>query len=188
MELPTISCKEKLEVYRSEFIKGESFIVLDVNGNRLGIASPLDYLQNPNSLAEAIDFRKFSVSLSCKIREALMFMSKTNLNTLSVFDDEIFMGVITSTDLVNYLLNENSGYKLLFKNALRALRKPIANILGIITLLEKDVTPSEMEEVVNMSTSSCKDAFTILKELESLNKPQSNLVTINAKLDEIYYK
>ena len=188
LELPTILSKEYLECYRNQFLKGESFIIIDTEGTRLGVVSPFDYFHNPKSIAESVDFRKYSISASCKIREALMFMSKSDRNTMSVFDGDNFIGVIASKDLFNFLLNENSGYKLLFKNTLRTLRKPIANILGIITLLEKDVTPAEMEEVVKMSSSSCKEAFSILKELESLNKPQSDLATINNNLDEIYYK
>jgi len=167
---PTVSLNEKMENLAAEFAPEAFFVVLNDENKPIGVITYYDFLKNPAGLVEDSSFVKPRISPQHKIIEAFRVMAKEGCNILPVYNKNDFVGIVSHAELSYAIISQCKGYRQLFKKVIKNLRSPIANLLGITKLLESDIDKSEKAEIVELANKSCKNAFTILGELEEMER------------------
>ena len=166
----TVSLHEEMTKVADTLTSGSFLIVINEEHLPVGLINHFDFLMNPKGLVKDSNYIKPVLSLNHRVTDAFKLMTKSGSYALPVFHNEEFLGVINQADLSLQLINQYKGYKHLFKNVVKNLRSPIANMLGLTTFLESDIHVSEKKEMIAIANKTCKQAIGILNELEFIEK------------------
>ena len=175
-EYPSISINESKTKTKKLLENLRYLIVINDENQPIGFLNFYHYVVNPNLDLIDCNFSDISLTPASKIREALNLMAKYSINALPVLENGVFIGVVKQTALIDFLLHQCLGYKYLFKHFIKSLRSPVANMLGLTSLFENNITLMEQNEIVEMGRNTCTQTLNILRELEEIERNENTLI------------
>lgn len=140
----------------------------------VGLLTHYDILNHPKGKVKDSNFLKPPVSPDCEVAEVFNLMEKTGTDTLPVFNQNDFVGVITRNDLTQHLIDQLDRYKLIFQQVTHDLRNPITNIMGLNRLLQENLEKEENLELTEMIREASVHALDILNVLLFMEKKEND--------------
>ena len=169
----TVSNKEDMAALADSLMPGHYLVVVNDQKKVLGLITHIDYLKNPDGKVGDCHFSGPKVSPEFKIVEALKLMSRSGKDALPVFRDDAFEGVVTNFDLNQFLISELDRYKLVFQKVVHDMRNPIANIIGLNSILKENLLKEENIDIIEMTQQASLHALDILSELLFIERRES---------------
>ncbi len=121
---------------------------------------------HPNDLT-LISEKKTSTKVSPdqNIYEVFELMKQENMECLQVFENESFVGIITSMAIMEGLVLALRESKQHYQRVIHDLRNPIGNLQGLSHILKATVDGKENREIIDLCALSCSHALEILDDL-----------------------
>lgn len=154
-------------------LPGHYLVVVDGKKKPVGLITYTDYLKNPNGKVGDCNFAEPKTRPELKIIESLKLMDRSGKDALPVFQNDVFVGVVTNLDLNQFLVSELDRYKLVFQKVAHDIRNPIANIIGLNGMLEENLQKTENIELLEMTQTASLHALDILSELLFIERRES---------------
>lgn len=179
-DYPTVSVKEDVASFADKLMPGFYLVVLNEKKKAIGLITHYDYLKNPNGKVADCNFSEPKVCPEFNIIEVLKIMDSSGKDTLPVFQEDVFKGVISNFDLSQYLFSQLDGYKTLFQKVVHDLRNPIANIIGLNSMLEENLQKPENIELLEMTREASLQALDILSELLFIERKENEQMGVES--------
>lgn len=160
--------------------------VVDEDTLILGIVTIKDLISQPESrnLLDC-DLSKPKVSPGSEIFDVLSEMEKGRFDYLPVYDKETFVGVIKLIDITRQLATNVKDLTIEYHKVVHDLRNPIANISGLLKLLEE--ISEDNQKILSLCNTSCDHALNILDDLiVKAGNEHRPLVKEPTELNEFY--
>lgn len=140
--------------------------VMDEEMQMAGIVTLKDLHTHPES-RNLIDCEidKPKVSPEQTIFEVFNVMQDTGYDFLPVYENDIFIGVISLMSITGRFAQALAESKKDYQKVIHDLRNPISNLNGLIQLLNASVNDSEDQDIIKLCNLSCKHAMDILDDL-----------------------
>ncbi|WP_394772443.1 CBS domain-containing protein, partial [Mucilaginibacter sp.] len=167
------SLHEEVEQIRARLNLCGFLIVLNVQAIPIGLITCYDIPGDAITVGDC-QYQKPFVAPGQTIIDIANLMQKNGLEMLPVKENDNFIGVIRSKDLLYALAKEVKKYQLLFQHVIHDLRNPVGNISGILTLLMETLTDPENLEIVGFGHESCNQAMEMLNELLLIEKKENH--------------
>jgi hypothetical protein len=87
-------------------------------------------------------------------------------NALPVYSGQQFVGVVTHSDLISTIINKYQECEEVERRVISKLRSSIANILGLITPLESDLSKGQRLEILELVNKTCRSSISTLNDLQ----------------------
>lgn len=151
-------------------INGQSlhFVVFD-RTIPIGVVNPPELFRNYNSKISDCTLVTDRLKSTASVDESLSIMASSGTSYLPVFENGFFCGIVSQRDLCQNLTSRLKSLEFSLSSGLQSLRKPIVNLLGIITLLDKDIPGDEREELTTLAQQTCKQAIAMVEEFKDLH-------------------
>ncbi|HEK20695.1 sensor histidine kinase [Mucilaginibacter sp.] len=172
-ECQVVSLQDEVEQSRARLNRCEFLIVLDICSVPVGLITCHDIPGDAITVGDC-EYLKPFVAPGQKIIDIANLMQKNGFQMLPVKENDKFIGVIRSQDLLYALAKEVKKYQLLFQHVIHDLRNPVGNISGILTLLKETLTDPENLEIVGFGHESCNQALEMLNELLMIEKKENH--------------
>lgn len=124
------------------------------------------------------------------IFEVLNLMKEAETDFLPVYENNIFIGVISLMAVTERLAQVVNGTKQYYQKAIHDLRNPIGNLQGLAGILNDSITDKENHDLIKLCNLSCRHPMDILDDLLYVeveeSKPLNRIPTeLNSFLDNV---
>lgn len=130
--------------------------------------------------------KKPVVEQTDKISDVLYLMESSGNNILMVYDNNLFVGTISSNDILSHLHNSFKSQKKTIQSAAHDLKNPIASIKAISEMLQENLKLAENRELLDLVSQCCTFAQEIIEDIlisEQLVEEKINYT--NESFDEL---
>lgn len=185
-----------IDLFRNEIILNGSAVVL-VDNKPIGVITPSDLLLRKHSLVIDCLSEKPKISLGSSISDAMEMMEDAGTEALPVYDDDTFLGTLFKGDIIKHLMETLKLSHSNLQEVAHDLRSPIANLMGIIKLLEAGSGDADSEKMLDLAKKAYDNANQLINEIlapgipDLVNHPQQTFkigTMLEACVDEIRHK
>ena len=165
----TIYEQVNVEQLKTEFIKNDYFVVLDVNDEAVGLLTYSNIVKGALTAGDC-SYNKAFVSPHERLLDVVNLIKQTGYERILVKENGTLIGVLNLTTIVFPLAEIVRKYQLLFQHVTHDLRNPIGNIKGIFSLLEENLVKSENLELLGYGQEAGKQALEMLNDFLDIEK------------------
>ncbi|MBB6499149.1 sensor histidine kinase [Pedobacter cryoconitis] len=163
-EYLTVDAFDGVSLVKNKIIeKGCAVVFMD--DEPIGLITPRDLAASPHNLIVDCLSKKPKLLYGSKIKDALKIMDESRSEILAVYHDDELVGTLFKGDIANHLMTTIETHHSNLQEVAHDLRTPVANLMGIIQLMEESFIDSENEELFSAAKIAYKNANNLISEI-----------------------
>ncbi|PYF77179.1 ATP-binding protein [Pedobacter nutrimenti] len=131
----------------------------------IGLITANDIITNNYNLVIDCLSEKPKVSPRDTVPQVLQMMQRSGSDTLAVYEDDLLIGTIYKNDMTSHLIESIELSNVNIQDVAHDLRTPIANMMGIINILEDSLEGSDDQELISSAKAAYVNASNLINEL-----------------------
>jgi signal transduction histidine kinase len=147
------------------YISDHTAVVVMENDKHIGILTSYDLMVKHHNLVIDCIKTKTTVTAELSVKEALNIMKAEKTEVLPVYDNGSFTGVIFKNDILDTLQQTIEEHSELVSTIVHDLKTPIANIIGLTSLLKLNVAKEDNKRLLTFAEEACKQATALINDL-----------------------